>query len=1057
MPQRQPIHAARPAALAGQPELLYESERTRVVRVRPAGGAGQVICKQPLGADAARRLRHELMMLERLAGVDGRAAAGRRRRRRGSIAVVDTAGRRWRARLPARGRRCAPARACAAAGGDPRGGASLRGGAQGHQSGQHRPRGATGSPTLIDFELATTFAEERPGSPTSARSPARWRTWRPSRPAAPAGRWTIAPTCMRSARRCTSWRPAGRRSATATRCSLIHDHLARLPIAPAELNLALPQGLSDIIMRLLEKEPDGAIRAPRVWRTTSPGCARPGSAARRPVRAGRARLPAAAGAALAADRTRRGDRRRSHTAFEYALQGRERGALVAGAPGVGKTALIDELRPIVTARGGWFVAGKFDQYRRDAASDAVRQALRALGRLLLAEPEAGARRRCARSSCRRSAQRRSRRGRAAGVRAAAGSAAEVPRAIRSRSSSGCARPAWSCCAPSPRRRAGGPGRRRSAVGRADPARLHRRRADRREPGRPAAGRRVPRGRGRRDASAVGHAGPVGAARRAHRCGCGSRTCRRPIWARCWPRCCACRRARRPAGGGDRRAHRRQSVRHRRAGQRAAPRGALVPGDGGWSWDARPCAATSARATWWTCCGPHRGAAGRARSCWRSWRAWAARSSSAAAAATGLPAPRRGRAAGARAGGRPAGDGARAAGWRGALPPRPGAAGRLRPPGPGRGGGPASRACPAAGGVPEFEAIAAEQYLPAAGAVHDPAECRRVAELFRAGRSHAPVWSTATAGERFLAAAIDAARQRGDRRRRAAPGCARDRAARGRSTASTASRRPTEIYARHRGPSRDPLELAEATWVQISSLTNRGRLREAVDLGLNHAADARGRVPAGDLGAEIAAAAGRAVRVAGRDPAAATTAPAAETVDPGSGWPRAHQPAQRPPSSAIRRPSCWLVLRASGCGPNTAPCAPWCPPSGTLPPDRSRFGTTTAPATRGAPRAGGGRGPRLRAGDLPARFVFAVYHRALVRAAGGSMTPACTEGLLRGGDLQFAGFTYYPPSPACSTSRRPSTAMPAEVEPGLALRRAHRQRPVRRVVPRLPAAVAGAAR
>src|SRR6201988_5185257 len=67
--------------------------------------------------------------------------------------------------------------------------------------------------------------------------------------------------------------------------------------------------------------------------------------------------------------------------------GRGRGVLVAGAPGVGKTALIDQLRPVVTGGDGWFVAGKFDQYRRDLEFDAGYQAFRALGRLLLAEPE----------------------------------------------------------------------------------------------------------------------------------------------------------------------------------------------------------------------------------------------------------------------------------------------------------------------------------------------------------------------------------------------------------------------------------------------------------------------------------------------------------------------------------------------------------------------------------------------------------------------------------------------------------------------------------------------
>ena len=74
-------------------------------------------------------------------------------------------------------------------------------------------------------------------------------------------------------------------------------------------------------------------------------------------------------------------------AFEEALTGRCRGVLVGGAPGVGKTALVDELRPVVTGGDGWFVAGKFDQYRRDLEFDGVYQAFRALGRLLLAEPE----------------------------------------------------------------------------------------------------------------------------------------------------------------------------------------------------------------------------------------------------------------------------------------------------------------------------------------------------------------------------------------------------------------------------------------------------------------------------------------------------------------------------------------------------------------------------------------------------------------------------------------------------------------------------------------------
>ena len=61
--------------------------------------------------------------------------------------------------------------------------------------------------------------------------------------------------------------------------------------------------------------------------------------------------------------------------------------LISGAPGVGKTALAGELRTVVASGGGWLVTGKFDQYRRDLEFDATHQAFRALGRLLLAEPD----------------------------------------------------------------------------------------------------------------------------------------------------------------------------------------------------------------------------------------------------------------------------------------------------------------------------------------------------------------------------------------------------------------------------------------------------------------------------------------------------------------------------------------------------------------------------------------------------------------------------------------------------------------------------------------------
>ena len=141
---------------------------------------------------------------------------------------------------------------------------------------------------------------------------------------------------------------------------LIHDHLARVPVPPAEANRAVPAPLSEIIMHLLEKEPDNRYQTAdgliydleRVREAR----AHPAAAVFRvgehdvPVRL----LPPSRLAG------RDDEVAALEAAFAGALAGRCRGVLVAGAPGVGKTALIDQLRPVVTGGDGWFVAGKFD-------------------------------------------------------------------------------------------------------------------------------------------------------------------------------------------------------------------------------------------------------------------------------------------------------------------------------------------------------------------------------------------------------------------------------------------------------------------------------------------------------------------------------------------------------------------------------------------------------------------------------------------------------------------------------------------------------------------------
>ncbi|MET7398267.1 AAA family ATPase [Dactylosporangium sp. NPDC005572] len=362
---------------------MHESEHTRVTRVCVAGG-GTVIRKEPLGPDAQRRVQHEVAILERLRGVEGVAQLVDSPRWPGSVVVADVGG------------------VCLAALAKPLavddllalGLALARAVAGMHRRGVlHRDVAPAnivisrdGALCLVDFALASSLAELRPefthhteivGTLAYLAPEQTGRTGRSVDQRADL--YALGATLYELA---TGAPPFG----TGDPLRLTHAHLARVPVPPQDVNPAVPEPLSDIVMHLLEKEPDNRYQTAEGLVHDLERLRDAGPRAAAGLRIGEHDVPLrllppsrlvgrdAAVAVLEA-------------AFEDALSGRCRGVLVGGAPGVGKTALVDELRPVVTGGDGWFVAGKVDQYRRDLEFDAVRQAFRALGRMLLAEPE----------------------------------------------------------------------------------------------------------------------------------------------------------------------------------------------------------------------------------------------------------------------------------------------------------------------------------------------------------------------------------------------------------------------------------------------------------------------------------------------------------------------------------------------------------------------------------------------------------------------------------------------------------------------------------------------
>jgi predicted ATPase/signal transduction histidine kinase len=365
-------------------DIVHESGRTRITRLVLPGAT--VIRKEPLGPDRGRRVQHEAAMLERLRGVVGVAQLAGAPRYPGSVVLADAGG----ASLAGAAKPLAAGELTGLALGLGRAVAEM------HRRGViHRDitpanvvLSGDGVPCLVDFALATSVAEIRTefthhseitGTLAYLAPEATGRTGRPVDQRADL--YALGVTLYELA---TGELPF--RAGDPLR--LIHDHLARVPVPPAEVNQAMPAGLSEIIMHLLEKEPDNRYQTAdgliydleRLRGAQAPP-------ATRVFRVGEDDFPVRL---LAPSRLigRDDEAAALEAAFAGALAGQCRGVLVAGASGVGKTALIDQLRPVVTGDDGWFVAGKFDAYRRDLEFDAGYQAFRALGRLLLAEPEA---------------------------------------------------------------------------------------------------------------------------------------------------------------------------------------------------------------------------------------------------------------------------------------------------------------------------------------------------------------------------------------------------------------------------------------------------------------------------------------------------------------------------------------------------------------------------------------------------------------------------------------------------------------------------------------------
>ena len=170
---------------------------------------------------------------------------------------------------------------------------------------------------------------------------------------------------------------------------LIYLHLTHRPTAPSELLPQLPAQLSRIIMKLLSKAPEGRYQSARGVYADLEKCRRQWRERGIVVDFDLGQHDMWATLRISQHLYGRDEElRRLRQALRRTRPGERQLTLITGDPGVGKTALVDEVGAPLTGRNGWFVSGKFDPQLQGIPYTALGSAMGELITRLLGRSEA---------------------------------------------------------------------------------------------------------------------------------------------------------------------------------------------------------------------------------------------------------------------------------------------------------------------------------------------------------------------------------------------------------------------------------------------------------------------------------------------------------------------------------------------------------------------------------------------------------------------------------------------------------------------------------------------
>lgn len=171
--------------------------------------------------------------------------------------------------------------------------------------------------------------------------------------------------------------------------ALVHAHIARIPPAPHEIDPAVPRAVSQIIMKLMAKRAEERYQSAVGLTGDLKKCLDRLTGVNHIAHfelgqddiSDKFRIPQQLYG-------RERETRKLFSAFDRVSQGARELFLVTGYAGIGKSSLVQEVRTAIIEKGGYFIAGKFDQYKRNIPYASVIEAFSELVKQILYQPKA---------------------------------------------------------------------------------------------------------------------------------------------------------------------------------------------------------------------------------------------------------------------------------------------------------------------------------------------------------------------------------------------------------------------------------------------------------------------------------------------------------------------------------------------------------------------------------------------------------------------------------------------------------------------------------------------